>query len=438
MEKNYYEILGIETDAQPTEIEMAFHNLDVRYHPAVEKDLSRKEKAAREKEFAAIKKAYETLSNPELKQQYDLLLVTELGNELADTAKNDDDKNEDLSFSEISTDTSANDEKTSSLANKETPLLTEVLKIFIPNISRPLIWLIIFIGCMFAINTFKDFSHKYTLVSEALVDTTYYTQTSDGKKERLLKKGEKVEILSNTVNGKTLETNLGKLPSKNLSTPQNGYIMHWWAQFYWALFPFLLVITLNLILLRIIITFRAIRVNKKYNQSHDTQLDKNDIIYCTKNEASVFKACLIIPFAYLITFFARKQLDAMALSYAFSSGDNSFINYILEHYQDKPLLFVTVIFIIFDIILGYFLILWSLRKYNCPYCHAPFSFFVIKTYDTDINTFNKTEYRSEQRNGRTVKVPYIVAYKNYNHHVIKQCNICEELQHKVYEKTDRI
>ncbi len=467
MEKNFYEILGIEIDAKPAEIDMAFHNLDAQFHPAVEKNLGRKEKAAKEKEFSIIKQAYDTLSNPDLKYQYDLKLLAQLRQELAtssarsaDTQTEDTDENEELytDEEEDNDDTEKDDSNTDSIENDDTnnsanivpdtspvkykeinfSINSPFLKILLPGITRPFIWLAAFLLIMFSINNFKDFSHKYTLVSEVLTDTTYYTQNSEGKREHVLKKGKRIEILSNTSDGKTLETDYGKLPKENLSAPKNDYLISWWAELYKNLFPLLLVVTLNLILLRIIAALKADYVNKKYSQNHNVSLNTNNIIYCTKEITSVWRTCLVIPLAYGIMILLRNQLDAWALAYAFSAGDNALLNHILEFYQEKPFLFMLTFFIIADIILGYVFISWTLNKYNCPYCHAPFSFFVVSTYDTDVNTFNKTEYRSEQRNGRTVQVPYIVAYKNYNHHVIKQCSVCDETQHKVYEKTDKI
>ena len=286
MEKNFYEILGIEIDAKPTEIEMAFHNLNAQYHPAVEKNLSRKEQKTKEKEFAVIKQAYDTLSNPDLKSQYDLKLLNRLRQELAASSSpnasaetNDDDEEDrdDAIDENKETDDSEdndNDDDVSENILPDTPTVrykeinfsinNPILKILLSNISRPVMWLSAFVVIMFCINNFKDFSHKYTLVSDVLTDTTYYTQTSEGKKEHLLKKGKRIEVLSDASNGKTLETDYGKLPKENLSTPQNGYLILWWAELYQTVFPLLLIITLNLILLRIIAALRAGYINKKY------------------------------------------------------------------------------------------------------------------------------------------------------------------------------
>ncbi len=63
---NYYEILGLSTDASILEIKSAFRALAKRYHP--DKNPAGKEY------FEKILKAYETLSNPSLKSNYDYRL----------------------------------------------------------------------------------------------------------------------------------------------------------------------------------------------------------------------------------------------------------------------------------------------------------------------------------------------------------------------------
>ncbi len=63
---NYYEILGLNTKAEVTEIKSAFRRLAKLYHP---------DKNPNDKElFSKILKAYETLSDPRLKLAYDYKL----------------------------------------------------------------------------------------------------------------------------------------------------------------------------------------------------------------------------------------------------------------------------------------------------------------------------------------------------------------------------
>ena len=64
--KNYYEILGVEPNASEADIKKAYRKLAREYHPDVNKD------AGVEEKYKEISQAYETLSNPEKRQQYDL------------------------------------------------------------------------------------------------------------------------------------------------------------------------------------------------------------------------------------------------------------------------------------------------------------------------------------------------------------------------------
>ncbi len=67
MAKDYYEILGLAREATPEEIKRAYRRLARRYHP----DAFKGDKAEAERRFREIAEAYEVLSDPDKRAQYD-------------------------------------------------------------------------------------------------------------------------------------------------------------------------------------------------------------------------------------------------------------------------------------------------------------------------------------------------------------------------------
>ncbi len=64
--RNYYDILGVSESATPEEIKKQFRKLAMKYHP----DRNHGDKTAEDK-FKKISEAYETLSDPARRQEYD-------------------------------------------------------------------------------------------------------------------------------------------------------------------------------------------------------------------------------------------------------------------------------------------------------------------------------------------------------------------------------
>lgn len=71
MDKNYYEILEVDKNASPEVIEKAYKTLAKKYHPDLQADSSKKDAEIRMK---LINEAYEVLSYPEKKREYDISL----------------------------------------------------------------------------------------------------------------------------------------------------------------------------------------------------------------------------------------------------------------------------------------------------------------------------------------------------------------------------
>jgi len=67
--KNHYEILGLSQESDPEEIKKAYHRMAMQYHPDKNKSPDAAEKMRR------INEAYQTLSDPDKKAQYDSTLV---------------------------------------------------------------------------------------------------------------------------------------------------------------------------------------------------------------------------------------------------------------------------------------------------------------------------------------------------------------------------
>ncbi|KAG5684746.1 hypothetical protein PVAND_013960 [Polypedilum vanderplanki] len=68
---DYYTILGVQRNATEREIKKAYKELALKYHPDKNREISQAEAT---RKFSEISKAYEVLSNPNSRRQYDLQL----------------------------------------------------------------------------------------------------------------------------------------------------------------------------------------------------------------------------------------------------------------------------------------------------------------------------------------------------------------------------
>lgn len=65
---DYYQVLGVESNASLTDVKQRYHQLSLKYHPD-------KNQGANNEDFLKIKLAFQVLSDPNLKQHYDLQYV---------------------------------------------------------------------------------------------------------------------------------------------------------------------------------------------------------------------------------------------------------------------------------------------------------------------------------------------------------------------------
>ncbi len=72
MNKNYYKILEVDSNASPEVIEKAYKTLAKKYHPDLQEE-SQKESAG--EKLKEINKSYEILSNPESRANFDKILL---------------------------------------------------------------------------------------------------------------------------------------------------------------------------------------------------------------------------------------------------------------------------------------------------------------------------------------------------------------------------
>src|SRR5574344_1304040 len=71
MAKNLYEILGVSKDCNEKDLKAAYRKLSKKYHPDMQKGKSPSEVKEAEEKFKDVNHAYEVLSDPQKKQNYD-------------------------------------------------------------------------------------------------------------------------------------------------------------------------------------------------------------------------------------------------------------------------------------------------------------------------------------------------------------------------------
>lgn len=73
MNKDYYKILGVAEDVSPDELKKVYRKMALKYHPDHQQGKSDAEKKEAEEKFKDINEAYETLSDPKKREEYDTM-----------------------------------------------------------------------------------------------------------------------------------------------------------------------------------------------------------------------------------------------------------------------------------------------------------------------------------------------------------------------------
>ena len=71
--KDYYKILGVSEDVSPDELKKTYRKMALKYHPDHQQGKSDAEKKEAEDKFKEVNEAYETLSDPKKREEYDMM-----------------------------------------------------------------------------------------------------------------------------------------------------------------------------------------------------------------------------------------------------------------------------------------------------------------------------------------------------------------------------
>ena len=67
---NHFSVLGVKANASEDDVKKAYKRLSIRFHPDKLLNASEDEKVYAEAQLERVKKAYEILSNPQLKRDF--------------------------------------------------------------------------------------------------------------------------------------------------------------------------------------------------------------------------------------------------------------------------------------------------------------------------------------------------------------------------------
>lgn len=304
-----------------------------------------------------------------------------------------------------------------------------IKKILLQSTLPPFVVSLFFMIALLVSIFCKMFLYDYTLISSVLEDTTasYTIKEYNPQYQKEIETTHKKEIGKGTVvkvqslQDNAILTSQGLIEKKYLSAPEKGYIAKSYQPLVVFIFALLCFGAFNLFLMRLIASYRAIRMLKKTN----FKILSENVIRSIQGSTSTLKSIINVVSAVVVTWLIDHKLQTISVTYAFTGSDNQFLNWLITCYQDKIEMVRFTIFMIVYIIFGYIILLISLNKYTCKRCKMPFSFFITDEYTKNQHTIQQTEYREESISGRMRKVPYIVNYECYDHYTVRECSLCD-------------
>ena len=405
MQKNLYDILGVEPTATAAEIKAAYRKLARKYHPDMQKEKS--EEA--EEKFKEVTTAYEILGDKEKRKGYDAFLQQEQRADMSSGQTEPEDRpEEDFVYEKKKARVKTKTAVHIGIKHVNLELFLFCVGVAIVGIVCSLLW-----------------GDKEIVGAELLKDSFYYNkpEISEATKAGNLTKGTIVEVIGENVKSSWVTIEPGYIQKNALSEIKARTVEADWAIWVNLLSFVVLFIGLNIIFLRLIAFWRVKVVIKNCVEKYN--IDENAVADSINYATTLTRAIVLFLGSIFLTVFIREQIDAMVVSYALSAGESAILNFMVSTYQEYPRIFRFMLWLIIYVGAGYGMMVWALGRFTCPDCGTPFSFFVVRTYRTDKSVFTRTEYRNVTTQRGTRSRPYQVSYMKYRLHTVQKCRECQ-------------
>lgn len=180
----------------------------------------------------------------------------------------------------------------------------------------------------------------------------------------------------------------------------------------------------------IVVRWMAVIITNFILSRHGMSAEKPGVQRSVKGSSTITKTVIIFLLSCFVSAFLNKKINVAVVSYAFSDGDNAFLNAFVNFYTDAQAYVFAALFLLVNLLISFIIICYGLNKYTCPKCGIPFSFFLEDTYETDCHTFYKREQKSVNGRLRYVRV----AYERYTYNEEFECEECAYRLHVTSQK----